>query len=416
MDKINYLKTLTILYVEDEELARKSLVRMLSRFFKNILVASDGLEGYKIFKKEQLVNNIDLIISDINMPKLNGIEMLEKIREDGHNVPIIYLTARTESKYLLKAIELNTSHYILKPVNIEDVITKIKDVCEKKYLEKLLEHKNRELEQYTSLIENVAIVYKIGEDKSISYINPLLKELFGFEDEKFLNKPINDFVDKSFDFSVFDKIWEDVNNGESWNGDIKFVDKKGEPFYVNSTIFQTNFENEVIYVSVGFLSTESVNKKREFHNNVIKTLKDNNIEKSKLKERFEREKRYSKSLNSNIMMLEEKLKNEQDRRITKIAYYQNELSELSVSIKRAKELILDKNNEIKFYKESLENIEKDKDFLFEENKKIESEFILANEEVKMLSRQLKQKEERIINLNFNLRDVESKYEKIIREK
>ena len=62
MNNINFLKTLTVLYVEDEELARKSLSRMFNRFFKNVLVASDGEEGYKIFKKEQVSNSIDLII------------------------------------------------------------------------------------------------------------------------------------------------------------------------------------------------------------------------------------------------------------------------------------------------------------------------------------------------------------------
>lgn len=108
----NSLKNLTLLYVEDDEMIRLNAVEYLSRICDNVLEAKDGVEALKVYKESKP----HMIISDIKMPKMNGLEMAEKIRQTDKKTPIIIATAHTEVDYLLKAVELQLIKYIVKPI------------------------------------------------------------------------------------------------------------------------------------------------------------------------------------------------------------------------------------------------------------------------------------------------------------
>lgn len=108
----NSLKKLTLLYVEDEKFIRQNAVEYLSRICDNVLEASNGLEALEVYKKYKP----DIIISDINMPKMNGLAFAEQVRKTDRETPIILATAHTETHYLLKAVELQLVKYIVKPI------------------------------------------------------------------------------------------------------------------------------------------------------------------------------------------------------------------------------------------------------------------------------------------------------------
>lgn len=106
---------LTVLYVEDEELLRTSMTQYLSQLFLSVDTAKDGQEGLEHFKNQEY----DLIIADINMPKMDGITMLKKIRESNASQEAIILTAYNEEEYIQKADALHVQHYIPKPVDFD---------------------------------------------------------------------------------------------------------------------------------------------------------------------------------------------------------------------------------------------------------------------------------------------------------
>ena len=106
------LKNYTILYVEDDEEVRKVAVEYLSRLCKTVLQAANGKEGLRLWRDEEP----DIIITDISMPKMNGIDMARYIRSEDNKTPIIVATAYTDEDYLLKAIELQLVKYIVKPI------------------------------------------------------------------------------------------------------------------------------------------------------------------------------------------------------------------------------------------------------------------------------------------------------------
>lgn len=108
----NPLKSLTLLYVEDEAMIRQNAVEYLSRICHKVLEAENGIEALEVYQQHKP----DIIISDIKMPKMNGLEFAERIRKEDKATPIIIATAHTETSYLLKAVELQLVKYIVKPI------------------------------------------------------------------------------------------------------------------------------------------------------------------------------------------------------------------------------------------------------------------------------------------------------------
>ncbi len=103
---------ITLLYVEDDEIIRKQALMYLGRLFKKVWGAKDGLEALDMYEDYRP----DIIISDIKMPKLDGLAMSKKIRQKDKNTPIILTTAFTDTGYLLKAVELQLIKYLIKPI------------------------------------------------------------------------------------------------------------------------------------------------------------------------------------------------------------------------------------------------------------------------------------------------------------
>lgn len=120
------ISNLTILYVEDDEIIRQNAIEYLSRIYTKVLDAKDGLEALEVYKNQKP----DIIISDIEMPRLNGLNMAKKIRQNDKKTPIIIATAHTQNSYLLKAVELQLIKYIVKPVTSKKLQDALNLACE----------------------------------------------------------------------------------------------------------------------------------------------------------------------------------------------------------------------------------------------------------------------------------------------
>lgn len=106
-----------ILYVEDDEITRENAVEYLENFFSNIYEASDAISALRLYEKHQP----HIIITDIQMPKLNGLEFIKKIRKKDKKVQVIIISAFCDKDYLFQAIELQLIKYLVKPVNEKEL-------------------------------------------------------------------------------------------------------------------------------------------------------------------------------------------------------------------------------------------------------------------------------------------------------
>lgn len=112
-DVLNRLKNYTLLFVENERGIRENFAEYFNLLFKNVYVAKDGLEGLYLYQE----NKPDLIITDIKMPNMDGIELVKEIRKDDVKTQIIIISAHTEVELLLESISLNLIKYVVKPLN-----------------------------------------------------------------------------------------------------------------------------------------------------------------------------------------------------------------------------------------------------------------------------------------------------------
>lgn len=157
-----YAKDLTILFAEDDAKVRENVEYILKKVFKNVVSATDGQDGVERFK----ANPCDIILTDINMPRMNGVEMIKEIREEDPEIPIIILSAHDESQYYLELINLGVDGYILKPMNVLLLIYTLSKSCKALYDARRV--KTLEREVLTQQNRTIAMAKAIEEGKDIS--------------------------------------------------------------------------------------------------------------------------------------------------------------------------------------------------------------------------------------------------------
>jgi len=114
-------ENLTVLYVEDDDMTVEEISFFLKKCVKKLLIAKNGQEGIDLFKAHEP----DIVISDIQMPIKNGLEMSEEILKIKEDFPIILTSAHSDGDYLIKAIELKIEKYLLKPINMIEMLAVI---------------------------------------------------------------------------------------------------------------------------------------------------------------------------------------------------------------------------------------------------------------------------------------------------
>ena len=212
---LELLKTFTILYVEDEDALRDDVYQNISPFVKEVITANDGLEGLKLYRENR--NRLDLIVTDILMPNMTGLEMVDNIRELDSEIPIIYTTAFNDSDYMKKTIEQSIVSYIVKPIDIELLLKGIEKASLKIENERLkvsLLEMNRELEAKVNqktkklLEQNEALNLQLYTDELTSLPNrkSLLKDISA------MNNPILSIVDIDSFGTINDLYGEKIGN------------------------------------------------------------------------------------------------------------------------------------------------------------------------------------------------------------
>ena len=173
---INFTKDLNILYVEDDIELQTQTQEFFDVLFKKTSVASNGEEALDMYKE----NSYDLVISDVKMPKMDGIELSSKIRELNPNQCIIIVSAYNDPEYLLKFINMNIRYFMQKPVEVDNMLETLyytaKSIINEKMVEEYrtdLEHSNKELLEKNNELESLVRILdskllQIGKSKKMA--------------------------------------------------------------------------------------------------------------------------------------------------------------------------------------------------------------------------------------------------------
>ena len=259
----NLLKKFTLLYVEDDDVIRVELSQLLSNFFSMVHVAKNGKEGLRTFLENQ--DEIDLILTDLNMPELNGIEMIKKIRTIDNKIPIIFATAHSDSEFLAEAIKLRVQEYIVKPIDVRYLLSLFNDIVSNLYQEFLLKQQREELEKYKEIINSNNIVIKTDTHLNITYVNELFCEISGFNSEEIIGKELKYLKYQDMASDIYTNLYVNILNNKSWQGKLKNIKKDGTAFTTDAFVIPTLDETGDMTgaISIQRDITKELKKKRE---------------------------------------------------------------------------------------------------------------------------------------------------------
>lgn len=250
---------MNILIVDDEEFIRKSVIKTIELSelkFDKIFQAEDAQEALKILEKENF--DVEIVITDINMPNINGLELTKIIKSKNQNVAIGIISGYDHFEYMREAIKLGVDDYILKPTTKTDILSFVKNLLD--------------------------ISEKIKKDESIKSLANVVNENFSS----------NNVIDKALEKLIYNKeltlttLADEINMSSSYLSNI-FKKKYGIPFqdYVLKKrmekaailLISTNLKNYEISEKIGFDSVYYFNLKfkkyydltpKEYRNNALK--------------------------------------------------------------------------------------------------------------------------------------------------
>ena len=156
---LDILKNINILYLEDDENLLKHTSDILEYFVSNIYGVKNTIDAMKIL----LEKKVDVIISDILLENENGINFLKYIKSKDILIPAILTTAHTDTNYLIESIKLKVENYLLKPINIDELLNSLYDVILPKIQEK-------EIKKNSNIIKTIGAITDSKQVEIIKYI------------------------------------------------------------------------------------------------------------------------------------------------------------------------------------------------------------------------------------------------------
>lgn len=280
----------SLLYVEDDDDTREEISFFLQTKVENLLVASNGEEGLKLFLK----HNPPIVISDIQMPVMNGLEMAKEILKTNPKTDLLLLTAHNDTKNLHDAISIGIKEYLTKPINFSKLSEKL-DFFSQKYEAKRIKEENfRLLQEYKEAVDKSTIFIKMDIEGKLTYANEAFCNILGFDQNNLLGKSLNEF---DMYLPLLEQLLQSVLKGETWKGPFELSNIEQTSITVDGQFFPMQDAKGEVQSIMGILhDVTELNAYRKLIQNKLDETKNN------LKEQKHYISEYSKILEKGIVM------------------------------------------------------------------------------------------------------------------
>ncbi|WP_373036595.1 EAL domain-containing protein [Sulfurimonas sp.] len=236
---IKFTKNIKLLYVEDNDELREAVLEILKYYFNNITTAENGKEGLEFYENHHSSKKtyFDIVISDIKMPHMDGVEMCKKIKDINSNQIIVLLTAHDSNEYLMDAINIGVDKFIIKPiVDANEFISSLIKLSKKILYE--LEFKKKEflLKQKNKIIDENIFMTVSDLSGKIVEISQAYLNFTGYTRDEVIGQNHSIFRDEGANPEIIKNLWETILADKEWFGELKNNKYSGEEYWISSTI------------------------------------------------------------------------------------------------------------------------------------------------------------------------------------
>ena len=243
IDKYPY----SVLFADDEEKIRQSMERLLALKYETIYLAKDGAEALEIYKEK----SPDIVITDIMMPNMTGLELTKEIREISRETPVIIATAHNETDFFIEAIEYGVVRFLLKPIELPKLFNCIVDLCAALDTKRALKNQQKLLEEYKKAVDASNIISKTDVDGIVTYVNDEFCRISGYSREELIGNNQNIVRHPNMPKETFEQLWHTILAKRIWKGVVENKAKNGDGYWVDATIVPIMDEKDEIVEFIG---------------------------------------------------------------------------------------------------------------------------------------------------------------------
>lgn len=250
---------ISLLYVEDERVTREQVSRILQRIVTELYVAENGQEGLDLYREK----HPDIIMTDIMMPVMNGLEMAHEIRKLDRDSQIIMLTAYSDTEYLLECISLGINQYVQKPVDFSHLATAIETCSNYVLLKRKLQQQESKIQMLSQAVEQApAPVMITSLSGSIEYVNAMFCRLTGYQASEVLGRNPSILKSGLNSAEIYSNLWETVLSGDEWKGELANKRKNGSIYWEVVKICPLRDSNKIV---TGFLKvSQDITERKQY--------------------------------------------------------------------------------------------------------------------------------------------------------
>jgi PAS domain S-box-containing protein len=238
-------QTISILYAEDDPVTRDLFSRMIPMKFPGVRlhVAENGMNGLALYRE----HTPEIVITDINMPILDGIGMSAEIKALRPETVIIVVSAYGDTNYLLDAIEIGVNHYVLKPIDHKKLFTALEKSIAGIVQERRLRQQNERIRKLSTAVEQSPSMVMITDREGIiEYVNPKFCEISGYPAEELIGQSPRLLQSSITSPETYRTLWRTIIANREWHGEFLNRKKDGELYWESASISPITDEDGVI--------------------------------------------------------------------------------------------------------------------------------------------------------------------------
>lgn len=403
----NNLELLNILIIDDDLVVLESLKKVFTKLNAKVSIAQDGVKALSILKSGD--RNFDVVISDVNMPNLDGLSLIEITRGFNQEINFIFISAFTKPEYLLKAINNGVLNYFQKPVDLFSLVSCVQGIAETKYHQNIVLLKEKESEEYFNILNQIAIISRTDTHGIITDVNDVFCQISGYTKDELVGRPHNIVRHPDMPSAAFEDLWKTIKSQNIWKGKVKNKSKNGTSYFVNTTVYpiiDMESGDTTEYMSVRFLITDEELEKRNFKKNVMKAIADNKRQNVVARNKItDLEIKLQK-----MSIFEENLRKEQEKNkklVSQNSCYEDEIRQLKLDFYDNSKALREESN--KFYQDFLTE-KKVSEVNIKKVISLTNELELKEQEVLKLNEQVTTQNKMIVDLKDVIQHLEEKLE------